>query len=121
MTRNALPIEILDSNHYIIHNAGIPVGCWEEDGSTIGDNSTKERQGSGALSDTPVSVDSIATVDIEVKNDEILGIYGSGPTLPSYVSKMSALKKKQVQVLDLRGKFLLPTFVDLHTHIGKTK
>eukprot|EP00889_Picochlorum_renovo_P000140 jgi/Picre1/27170/NNA_000139.t1 len=69
---------------------------------------------------TPVSVDGIAIVDIEVYDERIVGIYGCGENEEdTYVYAMPRWKQRRVDIIDLKGKFLLPTFVDLHTHIDK--
>ncbi|KAI8113765.1 hypothetical protein M9435_003757 [Picochlorum sp. BPE23] len=170
-----------DSKHYILHNAGVPVCCWEDEEHLLGCVQSQVTRGKGHSSSpvngaphvnghhhrhhhdkkhharghhghgthglfvkgtgvvvghrgspvhgqekkwtraaTPVSVDGIAIVDIEVYDERIVGIYGCGENEEdTYVYAMPRWKQRRVDIIDLKGKFLLPTFVDLHTHIDK--
>lgn len=108
------------TNHYILHNASVPIGCWEGDSV---DRKVVRSNGSTTLhhlgpEDTPVTVDHVATVDIEVHNDTIVGVYGVGVNGVDYMSTLPVWKRMRVEVLDAKGRMILPTFVDLHTHIG---
>jgi len=104
---------IYESNEYILHNVSIPISCWESGGRD------EKRLARGTRpSDTPVCVDHLATVDIEVCSGCIVGIYGTGPHLKSYVERMPESVRRGKDIVDLRGKLVLPTFTDLHTHIG---
>jgi cytosine/creatinine deaminase len=87
--------------HYILKNAHVPLGCLK-----------------GVDHDAfHVCIDRLAIVDIEINNGKIAAILPAGST---YVSPFAAALALAPTVIDLRGKMILPTFVDLHTHIDKS-
>jgi cytosine/adenosine deaminase-related metal-dependent hydrolase len=53
-------------------------------------------------------VDSLAEVDIEVRGGQVAALYPAG----------QAAQRSGARQVDLHGKMVLPTFADLHTHIG---
>ena len=88
-----------DERHkFVLRRAGLPVCCL---GLTL---PTSTRPAS--------NVDGIALVDIEVYNGKISRICASETSNGHHNSNE--------KVFDLNGKFVLPTFVDLHTHIDKS-
>jgi len=84
--------------HYVLANARVPLGCLEG-------------VDHGAFD---ACVDRLAAVDIEVKDGKITAIAPAGA-----LSVARSLLGSPMR-LDLHGKMVLPTFVDLHTHIGNT-
>lgn len=89
----------------ILANAHVPVGCME--GINTGD-------------DFEVCIDRLALVDIEMKNGRIVDIRPAGTSpLPAPASLLLPAALRSTHYVDLHGKMVLPTFVDLHTHIGE--
>ncbi|EFN58847.1 hypothetical protein CHLNCDRAFT_34176 [Chlorella variabilis] len=79
--------------HYVLANARVPQGCVE----------------GGVPASTHVCVDNLAELDIEVKGGQVAALYPAG----------GAAQHTSARRVDLRGKMVLPTFADLHTHIDK--
>lgn len=82
--------------HYVLHNARVPVACLQ---------GVEEK----LLSDA----DNLAIVDIEVKDGKVMEVVQSTghPGSKGFLGGP--------QIIDLQGKMVLPTFIDLHTHIGR--
>jgi len=79
---------------YLLSNAHIPTGCV---------------QGPlpGAVS---MCVDNLALCDMLVEGGKVAALYPAG--------QGAAHAGRRCHVVDLKGKMVLPTFADLHTHIG---
>jgi hypothetical protein len=78
--------------HYVLANTRVPTGCIE-----------------GAIpAGTSVCVDNLAQLDIEVREGKVAALFPAG----------IAAAHTHARRLDMRGKMVLPTFADLHTHIG---
>ncbi|KAI3436637.1 hypothetical protein D9Q98_006053 [Chlorella vulgaris] len=79
--------------HYVLANTRVPTGCIE-----------------GAIpAGTSVCVDNLAQLDIEVREGMVAALFPAG----------IAAAHTHARRLDMRGKMVLPTFADLHTHIDK--
>lgn len=63
-----------------------------------------------------VCVDGLALVDLTVREGRIQGIAASGSAVMN--GHAQEQDRSLLPELDLAGKMVLPTFVDLHTHIG---
>jgi cytosine deaminase len=87
-----------EQHEFILRRAGLPVCCL---GLTL-----------PSVPRPVQNVDGIALVDIEVRNGQITRIWAS-ETSNGHIDSSE-------KVFDLNGKFVLPTFVDLHTHIDKS-
>lgn len=87
-------IDITHQHHLRIKDAYVPACCLPHNIS---------------VSDT--TIDSLALVDIDVADGLITGICAArgGSVYPD----------RYVGIVDLRHGMVLPTFVDLHTHIGE--
>jgi cytosine/adenosine deaminase-related metal-dependent hydrolase len=85
-------VEVPASSHYVLANARVPAGCVE----------------GGLPAGTHVCVDHLAELDIEVRDGRVAALHPAG----------EAAAHTRARALDLRGKMVLPTFADLHTHIG---
>ena len=79
---------------YVLTNAQVPAGCLQ--GDVVGTPS--------------VCVDNLAAVDLEVSGGRVAAVYAAG----------QAARHTHARQVDLCGKMVLPTFADLHTHIGET-
>jgi cytosine deaminase len=86
-------VEVPASSHYVLANARVPAGCVE----------------GGLPAGTHVCVDHLAELDIEVRDGRVAALHPAG----------EAAAHTRARALDLRGKMVLPTFADLHTHIDK--
>lgn len=80
---------------YVLLHARVPTGCIQ--GAVPGQ--------------VPVCVDNLAELDIEVAQGRVVALHPPG-------SGRAAARRRSTQVVDLQGKMVLPTFADLHTHIG---
>lgn len=60
-----------------------------------------------------VCIDELARVDLEIRDGKVAGVYPAGAGAGQRGCRWSA------SLMDLRGKMVLPTFADLHTHIDK--
>lgn len=87
-------IDVTYQHNLRIKNAHVPVCCLPHNIS---------------VSDT--TIDSLALVDIDVANGLVTGICAARGG--------SAYPDRDVAIVDLRHGMVLPTFVDLHTHIGE--
>lgn len=85
-------VKVPSSNNYALLNACVPVGVLE-----------------GEEYDWDRGLDCLTLVDIEVKDGKLAALKPAG----------QALRRKRLRQLDLNGKMVLPTFADLHTHIGE--
>lgn len=84
---------------YVLTNARVPLGCLE----------------GVAEGDFEVCIDRLAKVDLEIVDDRIANILPAGQGLQGG----RAAWLGGVQRIDLHAKMVLPTFADLHTHIGE--
>jgi hypothetical protein len=85
------------SRHYVLTNARVPLGCLE--GVDEGE--------------LEACIDRLAMVDIEVRDGKVASIRAAGQA-PLRSALLGGPRR-----VDLRGKMVLPTFADLHTHIGE--
>jgi cytosine/adenosine deaminase-related metal-dependent hydrolase len=86
-------VEIPPTGHYILQNVSVP--------STYLVGSEGSAQ--------PSCSDSLTRVTIEVQDGRLLAIKATG---------WAGSRKDGVPVMDAKGSIALPTFVDLHTHVG---
>ena len=89
--RNFVDIEA--HTHLRILNASVPVCCIPKDSSL-----------------PSPTIDSLALVDINIVEGKVVGIHAARGS--------AAYANYDVGIVDLRHGMVLPTFVDLHTHIG---
>ena len=85
-------VQVPAENHYTLNNANVPVCLVSED--------------AGVEADT-ASVDHTALLDIEVLDGTIASMAPAGKA------------KAKGRPVDCAGRMVWPTFVDLHTHIGR--
>jgi cytosine/adenosine deaminase-related metal-dependent hydrolase len=86
-------VELPTKGHYVLTNAHVPTGC------IVGE----------LPAGVSVCVDNVAELDLEVRNGMVAALYPAG----------HAAEHTRAWQVDLRGKMVLPTFADLHTHIDK--
>lgn len=86
-------VDVQDRSHLRIENAYVPLCCIPADIAIPGP-----------------TIDSLALVDIEIADGCVTGIRPARGSA-AYASHSSG-------VVDLKNGMVLPTFVDLHTHIG---
>ena len=91
-------VAVPSRDHYVLANAHVPTGCIEGGASSI----------AGGGASLCVDVDNLAAVDIVVRGGQVAALYPAG----------SARQHTRARQVDLAGKMVLPTFADLHTHIG---
>lgn len=98
-----------DEATYTLRSAHVPVCCLE-------------RLRPEDLEGLQPCVDGLALVDITVNGSKILSITPAGAAARDELPNGHAAAHQALPVphVDLRGKMVLPTFVDLHTHIGAT-
>lgn len=97
-------IDVPLSTRYVLANAHVPVGSLQ-----------------GIAIDTHewnVCIDRLTLVDIEVRAGTIASITPAGHCQKQGAKNRAFFNRLQ-QVIDLHGKMILPTFVDIHTHIDK--
>ncbi|KAL6782606.1 hypothetical protein ACKKBG_A07455 [Auxenochlorella protothecoides x Auxenochlorella symbiontica] len=97
-----------DEATYTLRSAHVPVCCLE-------------RLRPEDLEGLQPCVDGLALVDITVNGSKILSITPAGGAARDQLPNGHAAAHQALPVphVDLRGKMVLPTFVDLHTHIDK--
>ena len=86
-------IEVPDTGHLFLANAHVPICCIPSDVPFV----------------SP-TIDSLALVDIEIVAGCVTGIHAARGS--------AAYANQDAGIVDLRRGMVLPTFVDLHTHIG---
>ena len=86
-------VDIKAQTHLRILNASVPLCCIPTDSSL-----------------PSPTIDSLALVDIHVVEGIVVGIHAARGS--------AAYANHDVGIVDLRHGMVLPTFVDLHTHIG---
>ena len=79
--------------HYTLANARVPTGCIQG-----------KIEGEGLS----LCIDSLALVDFEIKDGVVAALRAAG----------GGATTAGLHRVDLHGKMVLPTFADLHTHIG---
>ena len=84
-------------DHYVLANAHVPTGCIQGGSAGITGNAS-----------LCVDVDNLAAVDIVVRRGRVAALHPAG----------TARQHSRARQVDLAGKMVLPTFADLHTHIG---
>lgn len=94
-------VDIPKKEHYLLRNASVPLACLE----------------STAISELNMCIDGLARVDLEIRGGRIADIQ---PAERENIDLRRRRLFRSSGVLDLRGKMVLPTFVDLHTHIDKS-
>lgn len=87
-------IDITNQHNLQIQNAHVPVCCLPHN-----------------ISVADTTIDSLALVDIDIADGLVTGICAA--------RGRSAYPDPDVVIVDLRHGMVLPTFVDLHTHIGE--
>jgi len=92
---------------YLLANAHVPAGCIQG-GLPLG---------------APVCIDNLAEVDIQVVQGKVASLHPASAAASAAGGhagqRASSSTSAQGPVIDLRGKMVLPTFADLHTHIGE--
>lgn len=91
-------VELPQSSHYVLHDCHVPSACLE---------------GIDIIGLQP-DVDSLVKVDLEVEHGVLKTIKRSNITNGKLPHTSGAT------VCNVRGAMVWPTFVDLHTHIGKS-
>ena len=86
-------VDIKPQTHLRILNASVPLCCIPTDSSL-----------------PSPTIDSLALVDINIVEGKVIGIHAARGS--------AAYANHDVGIVDLRHGMILPTFVDLHTHIG---
>ncbi len=86
-------VDINAQTHFRILNASVPLCCLPTDSSF-----------------PSPTIDSLALVDINIVEGKVIGIHAARGS--------AAYANHDVGIVDLRHGMVLPTFVDLHTHIG---
>jgi len=104
-TLRARMVEIPSGGAYILANARVPAGCL----LTSHDASAPYE----------MCVDRLVSVDIEVQGGTVVGVKPATPS-SSKSSLLPPLMSRRPTIIDLKGKMVFPTFVDLHTHIDKS-
>ncbi|KAL0054399.1 hypothetical protein WJX82_008385 [Trebouxia sp. C0006] len=89
-------VDIKAHTHLRILNASVPVCCIPKDSSL-----------------PSPTIDSLALVDINIVEGKVVGIHAARGS--------AAYANYDVGIVDLRHGMVLPTFVDLHTHIDKAQ
>lgn len=92
------PVTLPKRKHYVLSNATVPVGCLK----------------GVDIDKLDICVDRLSQVDIEVLDGKIVAITPARESRPGHSPLPPGLHRIQ-----LHAKMILPTFVDLHTHIGK--
>lgn len=105
MAGKAHVVDIPSAGAYVLANARVPAGCLQM--SHLDASAPYE-----------MCIDRLVSVDIEVHDGTVVGVKSSSPAKPN-VSSFLMVRQSMI-VVDLKGKMVLPTFVDLHTHIDKS-
>lgn len=86
-------VDVQCSSPLRIENASVPLCCIPSD-----------------ISIPSPTIDSLALVDIQIADGKVTGIHAARGS--------AAYPDRDVGIVNLRHGMVLPTFVDLHTHIG---
>jgi hypothetical protein len=105
MTRHDF-VALPDASTYTLGNARVPACCIDLHRDV--QNATESSNGINTA-EWQTCIDGVVTVDVEVSGAHIAAIRPAG-----------AASKGDASYLDVRDSMVLPAFVDLHTHIGRS-
>jgi len=105
-TLRARVVEIPSGGTYTLANARVPAGCL----ITSHDESAPYE----------MCIDRLVSVDIEVQGGTVVGVKPATSACSKSKNLLPHLMSQRPTIVDLKGKMVFPTFVDLHTHIDKS-
>jgi cytosine/creatinine deaminase len=90
-------VELPKGDHFVVVNCRAPSSCLE-----------------GVVEQDGMCIDALLPVDVEVHRGRIASI-----TSASTSNGRGVAIREGVELVDVGGGIIFPTFVDLHTHIGR--